>query len=246
MASFFWFIAIFSAAVIVHELGHFSAARRCGLVVGEFAIGFPFSPRIITLFRHRETEFTIRLLPIGGFVGFSGGAEPGGFGALSSRQKLFVIAAGPVFNLLFAAILFPLYFMFHDGLPFFAAAAKSAALMQTAFIATGRFLFHLASTGSLDGLSGPVGIASMAGAAAIAGVWSIIYFVAVLSLSLGIMNFLPLPALDGGQIVMIAAERLKGSPFNEQTLALVNNAGMALLLLLSAVVTVKDVAALLA
>ncbi len=246
MSSFFWFIAVFSAAVIVHELGHFFAARRCGLVVGEFAIGFPFSPRIITLFRHRETEFTIRLLPIGGFVGFSGGDEPGGFGALSSHQKLFVIAAGPVFNLLFAAILFPFYFMFHEGTALSAAVAKSASLIQTAFTATGQFLFHLVSTGSLDGLSGPVGIASMAGAAALAGVWSVIYFVAVLSLSLGIMNFLPLPALDGGQIVMIAAERLKGSPFSERTLVLVNYTGMALLLLLSVAVTVKDVAALLA
>ena len=69
--SFVAFITVFSAVVLVHELGHFIAARRAGVKVYEFSIGFPFSPRLCTLFRHRETAFTLRLLPLGGFVRFS-------------------------------------------------------------------------------------------------------------------------------------------------------------------------------
>jgi len=69
--SFIAFIIVFSVIVLVHEFGHFIAARKSGVKVYEFSIGFPFSPRLITLYRHKETEFTLRLLPLGGFVSFS-------------------------------------------------------------------------------------------------------------------------------------------------------------------------------
>jgi len=71
MISVIAFVSVFSIVVLVHELGHFIAARKAGVKVYEFSIGFPFSPKIITLFRHKETEFTLRLLPLGGFVSFS-------------------------------------------------------------------------------------------------------------------------------------------------------------------------------
>ena len=60
------FIIVLFPAIIIHELGHFFAAKLVGINVLEFGIGFP--PRLGRLFRWRETEFTINLLPIGGFV----------------------------------------------------------------------------------------------------------------------------------------------------------------------------------
>jgi regulator of sigma E protease len=69
--SFIAFVIVFSIVVLVHEFGHFIAARKAGVKVYEFSIGFPFSPKVLTLFRHKETEFTLRLLPLGGFVSFS-------------------------------------------------------------------------------------------------------------------------------------------------------------------------------
>jgi len=45
------FILVFTVVVLVHEFGHFVAARRAGVKVYEFSIGFPFSPKIVTLFR---------------------------------------------------------------------------------------------------------------------------------------------------------------------------------------------------
>ena len=65
------FALVFTLVVLVHEFGHFLAARRFGVKVYEFSIGFPFSPRLFTLFRHKETVFTVRLVPLGGFVSFS-------------------------------------------------------------------------------------------------------------------------------------------------------------------------------
>lgn len=60
------FVIVLFPAIIIHELGHFFAARLVGINVLEFGIGFP--PRVGRLFTWRETEFTINLLPIGGFV----------------------------------------------------------------------------------------------------------------------------------------------------------------------------------
>ncbi len=60
------FVIVLFPAIIIHELGHFIAAKLVGINVLEFGIGFP--PRVGRLFTWRETEFTINLLPIGGFV----------------------------------------------------------------------------------------------------------------------------------------------------------------------------------
>lgn len=60
------FVIVLFPAIIIHELGHFLAAKFVGINVLEFGIGFP--PRLTRLFTWRETEFTLNLLPIGGFV----------------------------------------------------------------------------------------------------------------------------------------------------------------------------------
>ena len=60
------FVLVLIPAVIVHELGHFLAARAIGVSVLEFGIGFP--PRVAKLFTWRETEFTLNMIPLGGFV----------------------------------------------------------------------------------------------------------------------------------------------------------------------------------
>jgi regulator of sigma E protease len=60
IASLLTFIIVFTLIVVVHEYGHFIIARKSGIKVYEFSIGFPFSPRLVTLFRHKETAFTVR------------------------------------------------------------------------------------------------------------------------------------------------------------------------------------------
>src|ERR1700712_5735902 len=60
------FIIVIGPLILIHELGHFFAARLVGVTVLEFGIGFP--PRLIKLFEQGGTEFTLNWLPIGGFV----------------------------------------------------------------------------------------------------------------------------------------------------------------------------------
>ena len=67
-----------------------------------------------------------------------------------------------------------------------------------------------------DNLSGPIGIAQMAGDTAKAGVIPFLYLMALLSISLGVLNLLPLPVLDGGQLVLLGVEAVRGKPLPEK------------------------------
>lgn len=92
----------------------------------------------------------------------------------------------------------------------------------------------------MDHLMGMVGIAHLAGEAANYGVASLLYFSGLLSLSLGLMNLLPLPALDGGQLLLLFIEGVRRKPLTTQTVQAVNLVGLAGLLLLSIFVTYRD------
>lgn len=93
-------------------------------------------------------------------------------------------------------------------------------------------------------ISGPVGIAVMTGQFAKMGLAYLIQFTAVLSVNLAVINFLPLPALDGGRIIFLIVEKIKGSPVKREVEAIIHNTGFLLLMLLILVVTVRDVSKL--
>jgi regulator of sigma E protease len=99
--------------IFVHELGHFYAAKRCGIKVHTFSLGF--GPKLIG-FQRGETEYKISLLPFGGYVQMEGenpneqtGAQ-GEFASASVRNRALVVAAGPVVNLLFGILVYWLIF----------------------------------------------------------------------------------------------------------------------------------------
>jgi regulator of sigma E protease len=95
---------------------------------------------------------------------------------------------------------------------------------------------------SLKNLSGPLSIAEFAGDSAEAGVASFLSFLVLISLSLGFLNLLPIPILDGGQIVFQLVEWLKGSPLSERAQALGQQVGIALLIVLMGVALYNDIA----
>lgn len=104
------FIAVLSVLVLVHEGGHFFAAKRAGVRVHEFGFGFP--PRIWSRTRG-ETTYSINALPFGGFVRIEGedGGTPSGdpersFAAKPARTKLLILLAGVFMNWVLAALLF--------------------------------------------------------------------------------------------------------------------------------------------
>jgi regulator of sigma E protease len=95
---------------------------------------------------------------------------------------------------------------------------------------------------SLKNLSGPLSIAEFAGESASDGVTPFLSFLVLISLSLGFLNLLPIPILDGGQVVFQLVEWLKGSPLSERAQAFGQQVGIALLILLMGVALFNDIA----
>ena len=100
-------------------------------------------------------------------------------------------------------------------------------------LATGRY--------TLGAVSGPVGISSAIGDAAQAGFASLLSLVTLISINLGVMNLLPIPALDGGRLITVLFEMITRKRVPPKVEGIINGVGLALLLGLSIVVMIKDV-----
>lgn len=94
---------------------------------------------------------------------------------------------------------------------------------------------------SLKNISGPINIANIAGQSASYGIVSFLTFLAVISISLGILNLLPIPLLDGGQIVFLGLEAVKGSPLSPAAEALGQRIGLAMLAIFMSLAFYNDI-----
>jgi regulator of sigma E protease len=97
---------------------------------------------------------------------------------------------------------------------------------------------------SVKNISGPINIAQFAGYSASGGVATFLGFLAIVSVSLGILNLLPVPMLDGGQIIYQLAEAVKGSPLSEQTQVIGQQVGILFLLILMSFAFYNDLSRL--
>jgi regulator of sigma E protease len=112
------FLLVLSVLVLVHECGHYLAARKMGMDVEEFGLGFP--PRIFGAKDKNGMVWSVNLIPLGGFVRIKGENgerrhESGAFAQKSIMARLLVLFAGVIMNLLLAWALFSAGFLF--GLP---------------------------------------------------------------------------------------------------------------------------------
>lgn len=125
-----------------------------------------------------------------------------------------------------------------------AGAAISYGFTQSWSIAT-RILSVLGSmvTGhfSLNKLAGPVGIYTMTASYAAGGIVSMVFFLAYLSLNLGIMNLIPIPVLDGGKILLNLVEVVRRKPLSRDKEGVVTLIGAGLMVLLLVAVTINDI-----
>ena len=112
-------IIIFGLLIFVHELGHYLAAKRAGIKVLEFALGFG---KELVGWEKEGTRYTLRLFPLGGFCRLLGEAaeekeQEGNFQHKSIPARFAVIAAGPAMNFILAILLFALMYFFFLGVP---------------------------------------------------------------------------------------------------------------------------------
>ncbi|RLA29159.1 MAG: RIP metalloprotease RseP [Gammaproteobacteria bacterium] len=98
---------------------------------------------------------------------------------------------------------------------------------------------------SIKNISGPINIAQYAGSAAVAGLNAFLKLLAMISISLGVLNLLPIPVLDGGQIVYHVIEGLKGSPLSQHAQLIGQQVGVVALLLLMSFAFYNDIARIL-
>ena len=106
------FLAILLVLVVVHEFGHFITAKLFGVKILEFGVGFP--PRLFTIKRSADTEYTVNALPLGGFVRLLGeedDADPHSLLAAAPWKRLIIMGAGAFMNFLLAIFLFSLALM---------------------------------------------------------------------------------------------------------------------------------------
>ncbi len=355
------FIIILAILILAHEFGHFIVAKRSGIRVDEFGIGFP--PKLWGK-KIGETEYTINLFPIGGFVRIFGETPddesingPDAKRSFVNKPKYIqaaVLGAGVFFNILLAWFLISAGFMI--GLPTPVDAVPEGRVLQNISVvitevipespakeaglkvgdkilslkagesgiilpslqATQEFIssrggediviamqrgkqpakdftirpvdglierpaigiamdeigtlrlpphialwegaklttyltqatfFGLASffgglvTGEADlsSVSGPVGIVGIVGDASQFGFIYLLTLTALISINLAIINLVPFPALDGGRLLFLLIEILKGSPIKPVVANVANAIGFALLILLMIVITYSDI-----
>lgn len=229
-------VFILGFLILIHEGGHFFVAKLCKVRVNEFAIGF--GPLVYQK-KGKETVYSIRLIPLGGFVSMEGETETseaqGSFSKASVPKRLAIVAAGAAVNIVFGILLIFLLLWIVRG-----NAAE-------AFGATGNYLLAVANslkamfTGgvSIDQFTGPVGISNIV--AQTAGWIEFLYILAVISLSLGVTNLLPIPALDGGKIFILLIEAIRRKPMKQETEMALQTFGFLAIIALSIFVTYHDV-----
>ena len=222
--------------IFIHEGGHFLVAKLCKVKVNEFAIGF--GP---TLFKKqgKETKYALRLIPLGGFVSMEGEDEESeherSYSNASIPKRIAIVAAGAIVNIVFGLILY------------FVLIAIVYKDISIAFQATGGFIssifesLKMLFTGNIGikDLSGPVGISKVvSGTTTFA---NYVYIISAISVSLGVTNLLPIPALDGGKILLLLIEAIRKKPLKKETEIQIQLIGFSVLIALSLIVTYNDI-----
>ena len=122
MQTFLAAVVIFGLMIIFHEFGHFIVAKRVGIMVQEFSVGFGFK---LASFIKGETTYNLRVFPIGGFVRMAGMEQDDNvpviddersFNKKTVLQRIAVITAGPLMNFVLAVLLFAVLFIY-SGFP---------------------------------------------------------------------------------------------------------------------------------
>lgn len=262
------FLMVLSFLVFIHEWGHFIAAKKSGVKVEEFAIGLGAK---IWSKQVGETLYRLNWLPFGGYVKMLGEEEnaedPRAFNKASLLKRMWITLNGIIVNLIFTILAFTLLFSIGKMVSVEVDGADFKPVPQTQSMSVGQsFLEAIDQTWIIsklsiqklaelpqdiinkgkipDSVSGPVGIAQVTHYVIPNGFWAILRFAAVISLSLGVMNLLPIPALDGGRFLFQLVELILkpfGVKLSDKIEQWVHGVGFLLLIGLILIISGNDV-----
>ena len=128
-----------------------------------------------------------------------------------------------------------------ESLGFFGSIKEGFIYTKNIGLSMVNGLYKIVSGNAPADVAGPIGVAQMAGQVAEKGLLPLMNFVAFLSINLGVINLLPLPALDGGHFVLLALEALRGKPLGGKAMTNIQMVGVALILALTVFSTFKDI-----
>ena len=199
--SYISIILLIGLFICAHEVGHFVAARYVKIPIARFSIGF--GPKLWS-FRRGETEYLLSLLPLGGYVVPDIESSEAFYGIPRWKRLLFSLG-GPAANIAIVAICFALLNML--------TAPSLYAIVIHPFIETAEAFFQLVSMLPMlfhnhDQLSGIVGIVVQGGQFTDLNGLRLLRFSIFLNVNLAVLNLLPLPPLDGGNIVFSLFEKI--------------------------------------
>lgn len=230
-----YIIAVFliGVLILVHELGHFLAARFVKIPIARFSVGFG---RRLCGFRRGETEYRLSAVPLGGYV-LPAIEDYDQFSRIPAGRRLTFFVGGPLANLLLPLPLFAVLNVLLDGVSL--AAVTITPIIQTWNAVVQLLLCIPMLFTEPDAVTGVVGIVVEGGAFVGLDFERAIQFTILLSLNLAILNLLPIPVLDGGKILLLVAERL--CPRLRRFQYAFTLAGLILLAVLMVYATVMDV-----
>ncbi len=194
-------LALLSLLVLIHELGHFWAARWMGIPVAGFSVGF--GPKLWTV-RRGGTEYALRALPLGGYV-LPEAETYEEFQEIPLGRRLAFYLGGPLANVAAAVPLFSLYNAVQGARTFRWLLLEP--WVQTARLAGEMLVALPAQLAGFDELKGVVGMVKMGGEVAAKGAVDTVWVAIGFTLSLALLNLLPIPVLDGGKILLALLEK---------------------------------------
>jgi regulator of sigma E protease len=235
--SYLMVVIILGVVILVHELGHFVAAKAVGIPIRIFSVGF--GPKLFGLIRN-ETEYRISLIPLGGYV-LPAVTDESDYFKLAIYKRIVMSAGGPLASLLMPVVCLMIINILTHG--FMLANVFWLPFQQTAFGVRNLVTSLPAIFQQADQLSGIVGIVSQGGVFIGSDPINALNFTAFLSLNLFVLNMLPIPVLDGGKILMCLMEKI--NPKLSKLHVPLAIAGWVLIMGLMVYVTLLDVRRLL-
>ena len=258
------FLGIIVLVIFVHELGHYAAARACGVAVDSFSIGFG---KVLLKKELWGTEWRLSLIPFGGYIKPRGendyhnvDNDPQSFWATSPVKRAFIAVMGPVFNLLLP---WPLYFMLLVGQPYPDIVVPDGAQAGRIGVVEAAGYVHKVSLKMYSSIweavvqprQEPISVKEIGGPVAVyefteqarkrsvdTGDWGfLIDWIAFFSINLGVINLLPIPVLDGGHIGISVVEGIRRKKLAVKTRNVLNIIGAVLVLGIFVLAITSDV-----
>ncbi|MCG9967291.1 site-2 protease family protein [Pelotomaculum terephthalicicum JT] len=188
--------------ITAHELGHFLAARWLKVPIARFSIGF--GPKLWGC-KRGDTEYWLSLIPIGGYV-LPEIEDEAEFFQIPIYKRLIFSLGGPVANIILILFFFGIMNVMASGFSLNGIFIKP--FLQTSGLLVNFIIAIPTLFSNSEQLSGVVGIVVGGGQYVGVDVLRILDFSIILSLNLAVLNLLPIPALDGGKIILYLLEKI--------------------------------------